>query len=708
MERIRESITKDSLENLNWPLLKKHLDEIGFDKEVLVAFLGHLRRTNSLIMPYPNTTRERARDTFFREIIEYVQVMLGIEECGLVTAETSLLLQIEKVYRAILNELRNSDISKFPPEIRVASYIDRMAQQYAYVVDTTMQAMASKKEIMMPDGPLLTDDKNQPVSPDRAISALIESLTITLVMEAIINKWIDSEGYVVLPALPSVNDDLRFKAGSTELLSLFWRHWRNTEERRRFIGGDFVIYERPDLPEGTPESIRKLTIYSPDDEEFFDYAANRRLTDRMGQNFLEMMFESNVNEKCAGINGVVPLPPDARVSPEEVHAGVTLSELLSYSIVSDDEQPGGLRLLEWVRGYSVLKRLASNRRSEDSSVSGLVFTVARNDLLRILINCGLEAENASRFIDLVTLSRSSRDLFDCPLIKMMDGSLLVFAPAIIPANIAQVVLSQISNLGEPLERKGKAFEQYIISFLNKNGLGAKSFKANREGNEYQYDAVFVWGDYIFLFECKNHALSHNHPIQAYYFGLELQSNAKQVIRLTTALNSYPDILKEQLGVDVTQKKIIPCVINALTYTRPGKHHGVYFTDASMLKRFFQERYFHLKTPYQIDKDVIILHRTAMHSLWSSDTPSPDDLLQQLEDPFQLRLILGHTELGPLSMVLNGEVFISHVYRPTETSVESVTKIFGLSQDAVREEMNSVKGEIKRVIDQREKEKRPDE
>jgi hypothetical protein len=61
---LKEKIAKDALENLDWPKLKDHLDEIVLDEDKFIVLLGHIRRTNSLIMAYPNAKRGKQREKF--------------------------------------------------------------------------------------------------------------------------------------------------------------------------------------------------------------------------------------------------------------------------------------------------------------------------------------------------------------------------------------------------------------------------------------------------------------------------------------------------------------------------------------------------------------------------------------------------------------------------------------------------------------------
>ena len=258
------------------------------------------------------------------------------------------------------------------------------------------------------------------------------------------------------------------------------------------------------------------------EREVYDYLANSRLKDRLLQTFMEMNVEFRITDRSVGIDGPAKLPPDDLVSPEEGHAEVSLSEILGYSIVDDMERPGGLRLLEWVRGYAVLKELGQAYAHDEKPSGGdfaPVFSEA--ELLDILERCGLERAVAAQFIDRAVLHKSSRDMFDCPLVRLQDGNILLFAPAVIDVNIPLVVLSNLSNRGEGLSRKGKAFEAHVRDVFRRNNIEVFAFKATRNGQQFEYDAVVAWGDYIFIFECKNRTLSGNDPAQTYYFGRAL-------------------------------------------------------------------------------------------------------------------------------------------------------------------------------------------
>lgn len=491
------------------------------------------------------------------------------------------------------------------------------------------------------------------------------------------------------------------QSGSTQVLALIWRQWQRTEKRRRYLGGEFVVFSGDKLPPNVPDNIERLVKYVPPDDGFsdrevYDYIANIRLKDRLVQNFFELEIEHRLSERAVGINNGAALPPHELISADEAHACISLSEILGYQIADDDERPGGLRLLEWVRGYTVLKELSSHNQKDDVPVEQCTLVYEEDELVSILNKCGLEGELANLFISHTCLHKSCRDMFDCPIIRLGKSHLLLFTPSVTNINISMVVLSNLSNRGEVLGRKGKAFEKYIHQYISKQGLEAFSFKANREGQEFEYDVVFPWDGHIFIFECKNRSLSGNDPVQSYYFDLEVASQVKQVRRLAEALHTYPDIIEQNMGAQYVGYKVIPCVLHSLPYSREGNIEGVYFTDASAMKRFFDQPYFRIKIPHRIG-DSTILHRTAIKKFWKGEKPEVQDYINQLESPFQIELSAKHLDLNSMCFPLSeSELALTVEVVRTEMSVNTVCKAMGANADKVLQEIDKISHHVKKT------------
>jgi hypothetical protein len=694
--RLKEDIVKDALKRLAWPPLYGHLVKTGLDAPVFDELLGHVRRSNDLILKRPDTKKDGRRRAFLNALAEHVSTQAGTPAADELRATIATLETVERGYQEILRARDATAAAAMLPENRAAAVLARAAQICHELQQKIDSEMRSRSE-----APLhsfrINIGADVPACPDSLLAHLTEACTITLVMEAYLNRWFGEDGIVVLPDMPeSVEAEL---SGIDEIMALAmaWRRWERAEQRCRFLGGVLSAASDGGLPPwGPPDATAALRCGGPGEAETLDFVANARLHDRLGQTFVEMSWQTNMLAKGRGISESVALPPLAFVSGEEVHAGVTLSETLGYAIVDDDETPGGLRLVEWLRGYAALQCLVRERYAS-GRFSGLVTTIAHEDLVAILQRVGLGNGRAEAFISHASLNRSSRDLFDQPLIRMRNGSLLVFGPAILTAYPARVTLSAIGNLGVQLGRKGKAFERAVHGFFAERNLPAHAFKMTRDGEEYEFDAIVPWGDYVFLFECKNGTLSGNNIVPAYYFALEQRSAVSQVGRLADALRSHPDVLLERTGIDLTGKTVVPCVLNSLPFSVPGAVDGVYVTDMSALTRFFSERYLHVISPHRPTAGATVLHRTALKSFWKGDEPAPEDLLRQFEEPFQLALLSAHIETCVIRFPLGeGTVVECEEFVRKEFSVDSVAEFCGADAGWVRKEMKTVAGLVQKA------------
>jgi hypothetical protein len=351
--KLSEAKVKAAFADLDWPTFKSHLDKVVIDDATLDELVGHLRRAGGLIHRYPKAKQEARRDRFLQSLREYIQVSLGDRGAGRVADEVALLLQIQRGYRSLLAELDHADVSKMPPAARIAACLDWSVRTYADII--TAQANAAEKLdlFLFPNVPSLVNEDGRPVSIDAVINAIVCAFSTSLIMLAHSYDWKDPAGTVVIPELPATADDEIYNAGAMAALAMCWSRWQRTEERRRYLGGTLEEFTAPNLPNWCPTGTILGMEYTPGGEEFFDYAANERLMDVLGQNFMRMMTETNVQTKVSGIDRPIPLAPTGIVSVEEVHAAVSLSDILKYDITRDLERPGGMRLIEWVRGGSL-------------------------------------------------------------------------------------------------------------------------------------------------------------------------------------------------------------------------------------------------------------------------------------------------------------------------------------------------------------------
>jgi hypothetical protein len=663
-------------------------------RQTISELCGHVRRYSDLICKYPHKDFERRRARFLDQLRAYAQEHLGTESAQEITNELALIALIEHGYRGILDVLGKCAISQQPAPVRISGSISRACSEYQELIRRLDNTFAETKEINPMSDIRLHDDDGNTFSADAFLEGLSESVAMTVIMEAYKNSWFSGDT-VILPDFPPVGDEERYQSGSTQALALCWRQWQRVEKRRRFLDGDLLLYAGDKRPAGLPDPITALIAYHPaqkglSEREVYDYLANTRLHDRLIQTFMEMDIETGVSWQGAGITGGAQLPPAQLVSTDEAHADVSLSELLGYSIAQDDERPGGLRLIEWVRGYTVFKEIAK-ARTENKVASGddHAILLGEAELIDILRTCGLKDDLAPLFIARTCLHRSSRDMFDCPLIRVKSSNYLLFAPAVIHLNIVMAVLSNLSNRGEELSRKGKAFERSIHEMFHKRGMEVFAFHVRRDGQDFEYDAIVPWEGHLFLFEYKNRSLSGNDPVHAYYFDLEVASQTKQVRRLADSLAAHPDIIEQQMGAQYANMPIVPCVLHSLPYSRANDLDGVYFTDASALRRFFEQPYFRIKVPHRI-ANATLLHRTAVRKFWKGSAPTAEDFLEQLRNPFQLDLSMKHLDIHPVQFAVSEtEIALTHELIRTEMTARSVCEAVGVNADKVLQEIATI-------------------
>jgi hypothetical protein len=700
--KLKEDAVKQALKTLAWDEFKQHLSVIDLDDDTMTELLGHIRRSSDFLMKRYDERRESARSAFLLQLGKFLEDHVGAGAAAALGDEIAVIRRIEAGYREILRTQESTVAAKLLPEIQAAAALSRSTYAYHTLMEDSLSSILQRKELTLQSLRIKRPDGSS-YSPDGVLTSIVDVATMTLLLLGHRHKWFDTEKFLVLPKPPSVTEDEIFKAGLTEVLAASWRHWERMEQRCRYFGGDLKVFTGDDLPGwATAEGAETVIEYHHiPDIQFFDYIANERLNDRLIQTFQEMALETNMEARGSGIAAPLSLPPGAFVSAQEAHSNVSLSEILGYDIVDDQERPCGLRLVEWIRGYATLQCLADERYAQDGR-PGLCTTVLRNDLVALLDRVGLKGGAADTFVDQASIRSSSRDLFDQPLIRIQDGSLLLFGPGILNADPARVALSAISKQAQQLGRKGKAFERETLRFFQEQGFEAKACKFKRDGEEFEYDVIVPWEDYVFIFECKNYTLSGHNPVSAFYFVLGMASAVEQVKRQADALSEHANVVLERTGIDITNKTVVSCILNSLPYALKGDQDGVYITDASSLKRFFQHRNFHIIRPHDLKGKVKVLHRTAMKALWKGDKPTPADLLLYLSDPLQLQLMIGHAKRIEHRFGLGERTAVSVVdLEHDEIIPTSVARLFSVDERWVEREAQSVARAIRDAVRKRE-------
>jgi hypothetical protein len=464
------------------------------DQACARQLLDLLRRNGDLLLKRPDPVRRRGRDAFLANLEAHFLKHLGRDWAGQVDELKVLGHHIEEGYAEILRSLSRTEAAKLAPEVQAASGLAWSAHAFDEMMREFQADLARRRRVKLSHFRVRRRDGTS-FNPDGALGNLINITTMTLLLLGHQQSWFDDEGFLVLPISPEPTEDENEKMTATLALAASWRLWERLEQRCRYFGGELISLGAPTrqwVPKDAARAI-KYELVTP--EEAYDYYANERLTDQLARTYHGLLQNTNLETWASGIDGPLELPPKGYVSPEEGHSCISLSEVLGYFILDDQERPCGLRLIEWIRGYSTLQSLVGERY-RTLGKKGLRHIVSHGELRSLLERVGLKNGSADIFIDQTSLRKASRDLFDQPLVRMRDGSLMLFGPAILYSEAGRVTLSAIGRQGEQLARKGKAFEKEVLRYFTSQGLAARAFRLKIEGEEFEYDVVVPWGDHL--------------------------------------------------------------------------------------------------------------------------------------------------------------------------------------------------------------------
>ena len=150
-----------------------------------------------------------------------------------------------------------------------------------------------------------------------------------------------------------------------------------------------------------------------------------------------------------------------------------------------------------------------------------------------------------------------------------------------------------------------------------------------EGNEFQYDAIVVWEDYVFIIECKNRSILNTTTNSMKDFVEKADDYIQQIKRLEEFYKDNIGIFNEKLKIDLNGKNIVPVVLNALPFSLDSDIEGVYFLDYSILSKFFETKKLGKRNLATNELEEVFF------DWWSGETPKANDLYEVIKSPFQI-------------------------------------------------------------------------
>jgi hypothetical protein len=674
IKKLEKSVSK-AYEVLSWSSIEKCLSEVMLTSDDADKVLRITKISEHLINKRPDRERELRRDDLLNRLSGLFAERGYVEHAVAVSRHADLLRRIESYYHSILSALDELGLNTSTGQARISALLHRSARQYLDLLEDAKEYLSSSdaEEYLASGVSNITTRSGKEVNPAAVHGALVEAIVSTLSLEAHRCGWFDEAGLLVIPDIPPVDEVAQNEIEAVQMLAIYWRNVERAERRARYM--DAELYELvDDLPKDwVSRGINKIVrLTSRTSLERFDFIANCRLEKRFEEHLVAVTTGPIYKKHLLGLEASGNQPVGSPLSVWELHGITALSRLAFRDVVNDPEEFAGLRLAEWVRGYTVLRMLSEEMRSTKVA-SNLLMTLSKEDLAAVLIKHGLPMKKSYQFIDLVTFGKKSRDAFDCPLVRLASGEYLLLGLVACDTLIPRAVLSSLGSRGVSIKGKGLNFEAHIIGLLKSQGFDAVNIKRKRLGEEYDYDVVFEWGDYIFLIECKCIGLSNNEPVGAYYFDLEMQSAVSQVKRLKRGLDQHPDMLSEFFP-RAAERKVVFVILNSLPYAVPGGTDGILIADESSFARFFTNPKVGGR---RIDPDngfQEISEEDCIASTWTGDLPTPEDLCQHLKQPFQVLNADAHTKISAaVARIGHGTIGVFEEFGQVNMTVDSIRR-----------------------------------
>lgn len=648
---------KVNIRKLDWKKVSVLLDAQPDVNEEFRELLSLVWQADTIVRRRPGDDGKK-RDRFL-ELLGNHYVERGVSDAiKEVTEMRDELIKIDRGYEEIYSEASKLESAKYSPAQRVSGVFAAAGAALNNIIADLERKIKNKKGRLDVSRNVQTIEKNE-YDPNSNLHGLTAAVGDIIMLEAYKGNWFDSEDRVVLPVLPDVDQAIVESVVYNMHNANIWRTWKGVDERVRFLRADLKFLDE-DLEgwrehikkEGGPQIAEKCKAafeFKPDHRaEMLDVLANERFDVIQEQNFIKLTCTTNAAKQVSSSAGPIEMSTQRYVSVDEINANLMFN--LFTKMDPRTVHSRGLSVAEIIRGYATLKLFIEKLQDNDSKHTPCL---PQRVLQEELVRCGLSTTAANAFIERITFCRSSRDLYDHPLIKRHDGSFYVFGPAIRLCDIVKITISSLANEGASFDEKGELFEESTIKNLQHHGFEPRNLKVRRGENkeEFDYDVAFVWDDRVFFLECKNRGLPMGNPIATYRFMNELESHIKQVERLKKGLTDYPDILEKDFPEAVGKKPVF-CLLNAMPFAC-GEINGIYAIDDSIFFRFFASSTFGVTAVPFSGKSLG--KRTPLKRIWKNAEPTAEEFIEYLAKPPQLNLAKQNYELAPRIEYLSNNV-----------------------------------------------------
>jgi hypothetical protein len=687
---------KVALGALSW---REVIEILGADQEpsaeTYETLIEDVVRTGCLIKKHATDSQRKSRNKFRDKLRALIVEKCTSDEVEYLDAHILECSRIDDAFKAILESVSQCAISKrtiheqaWAIVVRTVGEIELVHQKLGEFV--VKSPTAGGFAFMNPLNVKIKDEQGNLFNPDALVNAYMRGMGSSIKMLAY--QGLRDGSKIVMSPYSHPSEELQFEAGSHQYYAQAWEEIEDGSEHIRYWDEPLTIQDNGvALGEAGRQELLRFEMELGTEVLF--RTARLRLEQQFLQNHMKL-------QKIAKLTLLdprkerVPFAKNTFVSEAEADTFLALDAVYNYPVTTSTKEYGGLTLPEWIRAYAVLERSFARDASGNHRLE--LIPLDRAELKDTLMRASLEPEKADTFIDSLIFSLDKLDVYDAPLFEDSEGKLYLFAPAYAAVSLPRVILSQIHHQEIQVEGKGELFEAEVLRMFKNAKVKAVGFKYKVGKTTFDCDAAVLWDDQLFIFECKNYGLPVGRASDDFFFVKKLEAAAGQVRRISQQLTDDPSILQKHLGKDAFWNKMHLVVLNAMPVSMAGEDNGVYFYDASALGKFLREK----EISILVDPSGSLGETTvvASHTLWKGEAPAAADLLAQLADPIQLKLVrrkltqdwhyvrLSPTLLAAMPFIKSGTL-----------TPEEMLEALGHSKKSAEAVLKDVKQKMKKLI-----------
>jgi hypothetical protein len=679
-----------ALESRDWSRVRKLMDCGEAPSALSQTLIEDTIQSGCLIEPRHDEKDVARRDMLIRELLQCCEDSADGESKERLENHIKDAGLIERCYREIRRTLKASAIAKRTPQVQAWAAIARLVEELNYVqakIDAALTSRSETRRVWLLDSNpwRLTGPTGKPIEADAAVNSLARHLGMTLRMLAHENHWFSNKR-IVLPSRVDVDEGIIFESGINSLLAHCWCRVEDSSEHIRYLGGE-ISQRRVAVSDSDQDAPREYEAVRFDMDfglKQWELVARSRLDQMFVQNFMNLRGRSELQSRIRDIQeGPVALPLDSFVSEHELVTVMFLQMAHHLSQIELSKNYDGLTMFEWIRCYCLL-RYYCNRDDVTPALQLRELDLA--EFRQTLRRASIDDQKAQEFIDSIIFQTGKRDLYDAPVMVDADGRYWLLAPLFASANVAEIVLSQLSSHGASFDSKGSTFEETIRDAFRARSIPVKGFKYHHDGKQYECDAAVLWGKHLFIFECKNDFLPTSRPQLSYFFWLDMVNAGRQVMTIASHFIADRSLIRRHFHAD-DWEEIHPVVLSALPFSLPMQVEGAYFYDASALLRFLTDGAAGLA---QHSPDNRFVVQAPLAQLWLGDEPAPEDLIAQIKKPLQLTQFDGRMDIDWFRSPISQDFLIEvPALKLQPITPEKLLAAFGYSAESIEKFEESI-------------------